>query len=111
MTGRSYVAARRCQGVSTFSAARGGTSMVDMADTETLSSRRSLPLTGLGEEERMFREQVREFAEQRVRPLVRRMDEEAAIPRELIDACFELGIMGVEIPDDLGGAGATFFMS
>jgi butyryl-CoA dehydrogenase/short/branched chain acyl-CoA dehydrogenase len=79
--------------------------------SETLTERRSLPLTDLSEEERMFREQVREFAQQRVRPLVRRMDEEAKIPRALIDACFELGIMGVEIPDDLGGAGATFFMS
>src|SRR5256714_14202420 len=81
-----------------------------MSDIDTLT-RRSLPLTDLSEEERMFREQVREFAQRRVRPLVRRMDEEAAIPRDLIDACFELGIMGVEIPDDLGGAGATFFMS
>jgi alkylation response protein AidB-like acyl-CoA dehydrogenase len=79
--------------------------------SETLTERRSLPLTDLSEEERMFRAQVREFAEERVRPLVRRMDEEARIPRDLIDACFELGIMGVEIPDGLGGAGATFFMS
>jgi alkylation response protein AidB-like acyl-CoA dehydrogenase len=39
------------------------------------------------------------------------MDHEAKIPRELIDACFELGIMGVEIPEKHGGAGATFFMS
>jgi butyryl-CoA dehydrogenase/short/branched chain acyl-CoA dehydrogenase len=39
------------------------------------------------------------------------MDQEAHIPRDLIDACFELGIMGVEIPDTYGGAGATFFMS
>jgi short-chain 2-methylacyl-CoA dehydrogenase len=80
-----------------------------MSDTPT--GRRSLPLTDLSEEERMFRDQVRDFAEERVRPLVRRMDEESKIPRDLIDACFELGIMGVEIPDDLGGAGATFFMS
>jgi butyryl-CoA dehydrogenase/short/branched chain acyl-CoA dehydrogenase len=79
--------------------------------SDTPSGRRSLPLTDLSEEERMFRDQVRDFAEERVRPLVRRMDEESKIPRDLIDACFELGIMGVEIPDDLGGAGATFFMS
>jgi butyryl-CoA dehydrogenase/short/branched chain acyl-CoA dehydrogenase len=79
--------------------------------SDTPSGRRSLPLTDLSEEERMFRDQVRDFAEERVRPLVRRMDEEATIPRDLIDACFELGIMGVEIPEDLGGAGATFFMS
>jgi short/branched chain acyl-CoA dehydrogenase len=72
---------------------------------------RSLPLTDLSEDERMFRDQVREFAMREVRPLVRKMDEEAKIPRELIDACFELGIMGIEIPEAYGGAEATFFMS
>ncbi len=74
-------------------------------------SQRSLPLTDLSDDERSFREVVRDFAEERIRPLVRRMDEESQIPRELIDRCFELGVMGVEIPDDLGGAGATFFIS
>ena len=74
-------------------------------------SHRSLPLTDLSDDERAFREVVRDFAEQRIRPLVRQMDEESKIPRELIDACFELGIMGVEIPDQHGGAGAAFFMS
>src|SRR5207245_9360260 len=69
------------------------------------------PLTELADDERRFREQVRQFAEDKVRPLVRSMDEESAIPRELIDACFELGIMGVEIPEASGGAGATFFMA
>jgi len=78
---------------------------------ETLSPARSLPLTDLSEDERMFREQVRDFAESDVRPLVAKMDKEAHIPRELIDACFELGIMGIEIPESAGGAGATFFMS
>jgi len=74
-------------------------------------NRRSLPLTDLSEDERMFRDQIRQFAEERVRPLVAKMDREAQIPRELVDACFELGIMGVEIPDEHQGAGATFFMS
>jgi butyryl-CoA dehydrogenase/short/branched chain acyl-CoA dehydrogenase len=72
---------------------------------------RSLPLTDLSEDEKGFRDVVRDFAEEKVRPLVRKMDEESKIPRELIDACFELGIMGVEIPDHHGGSGATFFMS
>jgi short/branched chain acyl-CoA dehydrogenase len=72
---------------------------------------RSLPLTDLSEDERSFSEVVREFAEERIRPLVRRMDDEAAIPRDLIDACFDLGLMGVEIPEEHGGAGATFFMA
>jgi short/branched chain acyl-CoA dehydrogenase len=79
--------------------------------SDVLTARRSLPLTDLSEEERMFQGQVRDFAEKRVRPLVHRMDEEAQIPRDLIDACFSLGIMGVEIPEEHGGAGATFFMS
>jgi butyryl-CoA dehydrogenase/short/branched chain acyl-CoA dehydrogenase len=78
---------------------------------ETLTPQRSLPLTDLSEDEAMFRDQVRAFAEERVRPLVSKMDKEAQIPRDLIDECFELGIMGVEIPDTYGGAGATFFMS
>ena len=55
---------------------------------------------------RAFREVVRDFAEEKIRPLVRKMDEESKIPRELIDACFELGIMGIEIPEQYGGAGA-----
>jgi butyryl-CoA dehydrogenase/short/branched chain acyl-CoA dehydrogenase len=72
---------------------------------------RSLPLTDLSEDERAFRAAVREFAEERIRPLVRRMDEESKIPRELIDACFELGLMSIEIPDTYGGSEGTFFMS
>jgi short/branched chain acyl-CoA dehydrogenase len=78
---------------------------------ETLTTQRSLPLTDLSDDEMMFRDQVRQFAEERVRPLVAQMDKDAQIPRSLIDECFELGIMGVEIPDAHGGAGATFFMS
>ena len=79
--------------------------------TETITAHRSLPLSDLSEEEQLFREQVREFAESEVGPLVRKMDEEAKIPRELLDKCFQLGIMGVEIPEKHQGAGATFFMS
>jgi alkylation response protein AidB-like acyl-CoA dehydrogenase len=79
--------------------------------SETMAPARSLPLTDLSEDERMFRDQVRAFAETEVRPLVGKMDKEAQIPRSLIDHCFELGIMGIEIPDNHGGAGATFFMS
>jgi butyryl-CoA dehydrogenase/short/branched chain acyl-CoA dehydrogenase len=76
-----------------------------------MTEHRSLPLTDLSEDEKAFREVVRHFAEEKIRPLVRKMDEASEIPRELIDACFELGVMGVEIPEQYGGAGATFFMS
>jgi alkylation response protein AidB-like acyl-CoA dehydrogenase len=75
------------------------------------ATRRSLPLTDLSEDETMFREQVRSFAEKEVRPLVAQMDKDAQIPRTIVNKCFDLGIMGVEIPEQYGGAGATFFMS
>jgi short-chain 2-methylacyl-CoA dehydrogenase len=80
-----------------------------MADAVTEA--RSLPLTDLSEDEKLFREMVRQFAQDEVRPLVRQMDEESKIPRALIDKCFALGIMGVEIPERFGGSEATFFMS
>jgi short/branched chain acyl-CoA dehydrogenase len=76
-----------------------------------VSEYRSLPLTDLSEDEREFRAAVRAFAEEKIRPQVRQMDEESCIPRALIDTCFELGLMGIEIPEALGGSGATFFMS
>jgi alkylation response protein AidB-like acyl-CoA dehydrogenase len=79
--------------------------------TDAQNMPRSLPLTDLSDDEMAFREVVRDFAQTRLRPLVRRMDEEAKIPRDLIDSCFELGIMGIEIPETHGGSGATFFMS
>jgi alkylation response protein AidB-like acyl-CoA dehydrogenase len=67
------------------------------------------PLTLLAEDERLFRDSVREFAEGRIRPLVREMDEQARIPRSLIDQLFDLGVMAIEIPETYGGAGASFF--
>jgi butyryl-CoA dehydrogenase/short/branched chain acyl-CoA dehydrogenase len=78
---------------------------------DTLTSPRSLPLTELSEDERMFRDMVRDFAEKEVRPHVSDMDKQARIPPELIRKCFDLGVMGIEIPDDHGGAGASFFMA
>ena len=51
---------------------------------------------------------MREFAEAQVRPLVREMDEHAKIPRALIDRLFELGVMGIEIPESYGGSGGSF---
>ena len=66
-------------------------------------------LTTLHEDEALFRRSVFEFADREVRPLVREMDERAAIPRELIDKLFDLGVMGIEIPESHGGAGASLF--
>jgi len=69
------------------------------------------PLTQLSEDEQLFREQVRAFAEEKIRPQVSQMDAEASMPRSLIDECFELGLMGVEIPEVHGGAESSFFMA
>ncbi len=69
------------------------------------------PLTVLAEDEIIFRDSVRAFAEARIRPLVREMDEHAKIPRALIDELFELGVMGIEVPEAHGGASGRFFHS
>jgi alkylation response protein AidB-like acyl-CoA dehydrogenase len=69
------------------------------------------PLTMLADDEVIFRDSVRAFAEAQIRPLVREMDEHARIPRTLIDQLFELGVMGIEIPESHGGSGGTFFHS
>src|SRR5687768_14707509 len=66
-------------------------------------------LTDLSEDERILRDSIREFAEAQVRPLVREMDEHAKIPRALVDKLFDLGVMGIEVPETYGGAGGTFF--
>ena len=66
-------------------------------------------LTTLTEDEVLLRNSVREFAEARIRPHVREMDEQAKFPRSLVDELFELGVMGIEIPETHGGAGARFF--
>src|SRR5258705_10353375 len=70
-----------------------------------------LPLSALSDDERLFYDRMYEFAYREVRPLARQMDEQAKIPRALIDRLFELGVMGIEIPESLGGGGAPFFHS
>ena len=76
-----------------------------------MADHRSLPLTDLSEDEKLFQDTVKSFADEKIRPLVSKMDAEAKMPRDLIDACFELGLMGIEIPESFGGAASTFFMS
>jgi alkylation response protein AidB-like acyl-CoA dehydrogenase len=66
-------------------------------------------LTRLAEDEIIFRDSVYEFADREIRPLVREMDEQAKIPRALIDKLFALGVMGIEVPETFGGGGASFF--
>jgi alkylation response protein AidB-like acyl-CoA dehydrogenase len=69
------------------------------------------PITELSEDEILFRETVREFTRDEVAPLVRRMDEEQAIDTTLLRKLFELGLMGIEIPEEFGGSGGSFFDS
>jgi short/branched chain acyl-CoA dehydrogenase len=77
--------------------------------TTTIDFTPGAPLTVLSEDEQMFQQSVRDFAIEKIRPLVHEMDRDATMNKELISAFFELGIMGVEIPDQYGGAGSTFF--
>ena len=67
------------------------------------------PLTALSEDERLLRDSVYEFADREIRPLVRDMDERAAIADSLVAKLFALGVMGIEVPEPMGGGGASFF--
>src|SRR5687768_12002628 len=67
-------------------------------------------LTILSEEEEMFRDAVAGFAEEEVRPRVMEMERAARIDPELLPKYFELGLMGIEVPEQYGGAGGTLFM-
>jgi alkylation response protein AidB-like acyl-CoA dehydrogenase len=80
-----------------------------MNQSQTTTELRSTPLTALSEDETMFRASVREFAEGELRPRARAMDEHAKLDPELVRQCFALGLMGIETPEEFGGAGASFF--
>src|SRR5438874_6902145 len=69
------------------------------------------PLTTLSEDEQMFRDSVREFAEGEIRKRVEEMDEKGQLDPELMKQCFELGLMGIETPEEFGGAGGSFFQA
>jgi alkylation response protein AidB-like acyl-CoA dehydrogenase len=69
------------------------------------------PLTTLSEDEQMFRASVREFAEGELRKRVEPMEEQGQLDPSLIKQCFELGLMGIETPEEFGGAGGSFFQA
>ncbi len=69
------------------------------------------PLTVLDEDESMLRGMVADFAKNEIGPKVRRMDEEGVFDKGLLKQMFELGLMGVEIPEGYGGQGGTFFQA
>ncbi len=68
-------------------------------------------LTQLSEDELQFRDAIRDFAENEIKPHVQKMDHEAQMRPELVKKLFEMGLMGVESPEQYGGAGATFTMA
>jgi len=67
------------------------------------------PLTNLTEDEILFRDNVRHFAEEKLRPLVREMDDKQVFNQGLIEQFFQLGLMGIEIPEQYGGGAGSFF--
>ena len=70
-----------------------------------------LPLSVLNEEETMFQSSIRRFARERIGPHVRAMDEAGVFRKDLLHEMFELGLMGIEIPEEHGGQGGNFFQS
>src|SRR2546430_8077017 len=77
--------------------------------SQTIEQQTARPLTMLAEDEEMFRASVREFAEGELKPRVEEMDEQGKLDPALIKQCFDLGLMGIETPEEFGGAGAGFF--
>ncbi len=67
------------------------------------------PLTSLSEDESLFRNNIRQFAEEKIRPLVKEMDEKAGFDHGLLQQFFQLGLMGIEIPEQYGGGAGKFF--
>src|SRR5687768_10985552 len=68
------------------------------------------PLTQFSDEELMFRDAVASFADEEVRPRVKEMETAGKLDKAMIDSCFELGLMGIEVPEALGGAGGSLMM-
>jgi butyryl-CoA dehydrogenase/short/branched chain acyl-CoA dehydrogenase len=67
------------------------------------------PLTTLTDDEILFRDNIRQFADEKIRPLVKEMDEKGVFEKSLIEEFFQLGLMGIEIPEQYGGGGGKFF--
>ena len=67
-------------------------------------------LTRLSEEENAFRDAVAAFATEEVRPRVQEMERAGRIDPALIEQYFEMGLMGIEVPEQYGGAGGSLMM-
>ena len=68
------------------------------------------PLTILSDDEAAFRDAVAGFANDEVRPRVQQMERDGKIDPALIAKFFEMGLMGVEVPESLGGADGSLMM-
>jgi len=75
----------------------------------TLQAPSPAPLTSLSDDEILFRDNVRQFAEDKIRPLSKEMDEKGVFDKDLIHEFFQLGLMGIEVPEEYGGGGGKFF--
>src|SRR4051812_22713438 len=82
-----------------------------MISNSTITNSPAAPLTALNEDERMFQSTVRKFAREQIRPFVREMDEAGVFRKDIIRQFFEMGLMGIEIPEEYGGQGGTFFQA
>jgi butyryl-CoA dehydrogenase/short/branched chain acyl-CoA dehydrogenase len=80
-----------------------------MAHTLTQKPAPPPPLVALTEDEVLFRDNVRQFSDDKIRPLVREMDEKGVFDPGLIRQFFELGLMGVQVPEEYGGSAGSFF--
>jgi butyryl-CoA dehydrogenase/short/branched chain acyl-CoA dehydrogenase len=82
-----------------------------MPDKVAVTDKAVPALTMLSEEEQMFRDTVRAFAQQTIKPHVRQMDEKGEFRHELIEEFFGLGLMSIAVPEEYGGSGGTFFQT
>ena len=80
-----------------------------MPETTVQAPPSPAPLTIFTEDEILFRDNIRQFAEEKIRPMVKEMDEKGVFDKELIREFFRLGLMGIEIPEQYGGGGGKFF--
>src|SRR3974390_3257847 len=79
--------------------------------TATRAAAAPPPLTALSEEEALFQSTVRQFAREQIGPYVREMDEAGVFRKDILKQFFQMGLMGIEIPEELGGQVGTFFQA
>lgn len=82
-----------------------------MSNEQILEGRTLPPLTRLTEDEQMLKEAAADFAQSVIAPRVHEMDQKAKLAPELVKDFFEMGLMGIEVPEKYNGGGGTFFMS